>query len=89
MPGGQRGRKPCFFGSAKIGCRHSQGGVWQRPRIWQIRVEFRIEKTEPEPEGEAVAVSMRNRMVATGLERNVHLKYIVAGGRIRAVCHLG
>ena len=52
-----------------------------------IRVEHRIEKTEPD--GEAVAVYMRNRMVATGLERHVHLKYIVAGGRIRAVYHLG
>lgn len=52
-----------------------------------VRVEFRIEKTESD--GEAVAVYMRNQMVATGLERHVHLKYIVAAGRIQAVHHLG
>lgn len=53
-----------------------------------FRVELRIEKTEPEPDGEAVAVYLRNRLVATGLDRHVHMKYIVADGRIRAVHHL-
>jgi hypothetical protein len=36
-----------------------------------------------------VAVCLCNRRVATGIDRHVRLKYIVAGGRIRTVHHLG
>jgi ketosteroid isomerase-like protein len=54
-----------------------------------LRVDWRIESIEPVPgEQDTVAVTMRNRLLATGLERPVHVKYVLAGGRIRAFHHL-
>jgi ketosteroid isomerase-like protein len=53
-----------------------------------LRVDWRIESIAPVPGEEgAVAVTMRNRMLATGLERPVHVQYVLAGGKIRAFHH--
>jgi hypothetical protein len=41
----------------------------------------------PGEEG-SVAVTMRNRLLATGLERPVHVEYVVGGGKSRAFHHL-
>jgi ketosteroid isomerase-like protein len=54
-----------------------------------LRVDWHIDATEPVPgEEDAVAVTMRNRLLATGLERPVVVKYVLAGGKIRAFHHL-
>jgi ketosteroid isomerase-like protein len=54
-----------------------------------LRVEWRIESIEPvQGEQGAVAVTMRNRLVATGLERPVHVKYVLQREKIRAFHHL-
>ena len=52
-------------------------------------MDWLIEAIEPVPgEQGAVAVTMRNRLLATGLERPVHVRYVIADGRIRAFHHL-
>ena len=52
-------------------------------------MDWRIESLEPVPGEEgSVAVTLRNRLLATGLERPVHVKYVVGGGKIRAFHHL-
>jgi ketosteroid isomerase-like protein len=54
-----------------------------------LRVDWHIETIEPVPgEEDAMTVTMRNRLLATGLERPVHVMYGVAGGKIRAFHHL-
>lgn len=54
-----------------------------------LRVDWHIETIEPAPgEQGAVAVTLRNRLLATGLERPVHVRYVITDGRIRAVHHL-
>jgi len=54
-----------------------------------LRVDWHIESMEPVPgEESSVAVTMRNRLLATGLERPVHVKYVVGDGKIRAFHHL-
>lgn len=54
-----------------------------------LRVDWHIETIEPAPgEQGATAVTMRNRLLATGLERPVHVQYVIAGGKIRAFHHL-
>jgi ketosteroid isomerase-like protein len=55
-----------------------------------LKLEWRVEKSEPEPDGRGVGFYMRNRISATGMEeRRMYLKYIVSGGRITQVVHLG
>jgi ketosteroid isomerase-like protein len=54
-----------------------------------LRVDWRIESIQPVPgQQDTVEVTMRNRLLATGLERPVHVKYVLAGGKIRAFHHL-
>ncbi len=54
-----------------------------------VKLEWRIEKTEPEPGGSAVSVHARYHAVATGHDRHVHARYVVADGRIIAVHDAG
>ena len=54
-----------------------------------LRVDWHIASIDPAPEEPgAVAVTMRNRLLATGLERQVHVRYVIVGGKIRAFHHL-
>lgn len=57
-------------------------------RFPDLKLEWRVEKREPEPDGTGAGFYLRNRMTATGLERRTYLKYVVAGGRICQVVHL-
>lgn len=58
---------------------HSQGGVWQLPRIWQI-----IHAMSESPES-----LLRHYFEAVNRYAEGELLDLVAGGRIRAVYHLG
>jgi ketosteroid isomerase-like protein len=70
--------------------KEAAGGVFRNffTSYPDLKVEWRVEKTEPEPSGQAVGVYMRNRLSATGLDRRVHVKYVIESGRIKEVHHL-
>jgi ketosteroid isomerase-like protein len=53
-----------------------------------MKLEWRVEKAEPEPDGNAVGFYMRNRVTGTGIDRRMYLKYVVRDGRIAEVHHL-
>jgi ketosteroid isomerase-like protein len=58
-------------------------------RLPDLKLEWRVEKAEPEPSSQAVAFYLRNHVSATGLEMHLHLKYVVSGGRITEIVHQG
>jgi ketosteroid isomerase-like protein len=54
-----------------------------------LKLEWRVEKSEPEPDASGVGFFLRNRATATGMDRRMYLKYVVSDGRICRVVHLG
>jgi ketosteroid isomerase-like protein len=57
-------------------------------RFPDLKLEWKVEKAEPEPDSGAVAFYLRNQARATGLEMRMHLKYVVSGGRITEIVNL-
>ncbi|HLL82277.1 MAG TPA: nuclear transport factor 2 family protein [Longimicrobium sp.] len=57
-------------------------------RFPDMKLEWRIERSQPEPDSSGVAFYMRNHAVAAGMDKRMFLKYVVSGGRILRVVHL-
>jgi hypothetical protein len=53
-----------------------------------LKLEWQVEKLEPQPGSQAVAVYSRNRLSATGMERRVYIRYLISNGLISEVLHL-